>query len=51
GDRDSALDVNRSLGLGEVRVESTGVLHSDITIQLGRDWLEQQGAYLRSDLW
>jgi len=51
GDLDSALEVNRSLGLGEVRVESTGVLNSDITIQLGRDWLEQQGAYLRSDLW
>ncbi|NMG58048.1 LytR family transcriptional regulator [Geitlerinema sp. P-1104] len=51
GDRNSALDVNRSLGLGEVRVESTGVLHSDITIQLGQDWLEKQSSHPQSDLW
>ncbi|OAB62076.1 LytR family transcriptional regulator [Leptolyngbya valderiana BDU 20041] len=51
GDRDSAVDLRRSLGFGEVRVESTGVLQSDITIQLGRDWLDRQESYVRSDLW
>jgi len=51
GARDRALDLRRSLGFGEVRVESTGVLESDITIQLGRDWLDLQGSYIRSDLW
>jgi len=29
------------MGLGEVRVESTGVLNSDVTIRLGQDWVEQ----------
>lgn len=43
GDQASAATLQRSLGLGEVRVESTGVLASDITIQLGRDWLEDYG--------
>lgn len=42
GDRDSAEALQTTLGLGEVRVESTGVLNSDITIQLGRDWLKTQ---------
>jgi LCP family protein required for cell wall assembly len=44
GDRVAAENVKTSLGFGEVRVESTGVLRSDITIQLGRDWLELQGS-------
>ncbi len=38
GDDSSAFDVRRQLGIGEVRVESTGELSSDITIQLGEDW-------------
>jgi LCP family protein required for cell wall assembly len=42
GDIESAEMVHRYLGFGEVRVESTGALQSDITIQLGEDWLEQQ---------
>lgn len=32
--------IQQSLGVGEVRTESTGSLRSDITIQLGRDWLK-----------
>lgn len=40
GDKDSATAIRRYLGLGEVRVESTGSLASDITIQLGEDWLQ-----------
>lgn len=43
GDLASAETLQRFLGLGEVRVESTGVLNSDITIQLGRDWLDEYG--------
>ena len=44
GDTQMAEDVRRILGFGEVRVESTGVLESDVTIRLGRDWLQQQNA-------
>lgn len=42
GDIESAQAIRDALGLGEVRVESTGSLRSDITIQIGRDWLAQQ---------
>lgn len=43
GDRGSAETLQRFLGIGEVRVESTGALNSDITIQLGEDWLNTYG--------
>ncbi|MDX2096577.1 MAG: LCP family protein [Leptolyngbyaceae cyanobacterium bins.59] len=33
--------LRQSLGLGEVRIESTGNLESDVTIQVGRDWLKR----------
>ena len=46
GDFDSAESIQRFLGVGEVRVESTGSLESDITIQLGQDWLAEQGEAL-----
>jgi len=42
GDEASAAAIRADLGFGEVRVESTGSLASDVTIQLGQDWLEQQ---------
>ncbi len=38
GDNFSAARLRSELGVGEVIVESTGVLNSDITIQVGRDW-------------
>ncbi|MGK7888489.1 MAG: LCP family protein [Leptolyngbyaceae cyanobacterium] len=38
GDRLSATLLQQQLGFGEVRTDSTGVLDSDITIQLGQDW-------------
>jgi polyisoprenyl-teichoic acid--peptidoglycan teichoic acid transferase len=38
GDSQSAIAIQQVLGLGEVRIESTGSLRSDITIQLGEDW-------------
>ena len=43
GDVQSAEALYRFLGIGEVRVESTGNLYSDITIQLGKDWLDEHG--------
>jgi polyisoprenyl-teichoic acid--peptidoglycan teichoic acid transferase len=46
GDGATAELVQRLLGIGEVRVESTGVLNSDITIQLGADWAEGLGQAL-----
>lgn len=42
GDLDSAEALRQALGFGEVRIESTGNLRSDITIQLGKDWLREQ---------
>ncbi|NEQ96253.1 MAG: LCP family protein [Cyanothece sp. SIO2G6] len=44
GDRLSATLLQRQLGIGEVRTDSTGVLDSDITLQLGRDWLDLETA-------
>ncbi|NJL47549.1 MAG: LCP family protein [Leptolyngbyaceae cyanobacterium SM2_5_2] len=40
GDMATAEMVQRFLGIGEARVESTGALDSDITIQLGQDWVQ-----------
>lgn len=40
GDIESAKALQKALGFGEVRVESTGILTSDLTIQVGEDWLE-----------
>ncbi|OKH14614.1 LCP family protein [[Limnothrix rosea] IAM M-220] len=39
GDDLMAAEMRSNLGFGEIRVESTGVLSTDITIQLGEDWL------------
>lgn len=38
GDNLSAARLRSELGVGEVLVESTGVINSDITIQVGEDW-------------
>lgn len=40
GDTDEAQAIQKSLGFGEVLVESTGSLQSDITIRLGEDALK-----------
>ena len=42
GDDVSAAEIRANLGLGEVLVESTGIIGSDITIQLGQDWIQNQ---------
>jgi LCP family protein required for cell wall assembly len=38
GDALGAANVRANLGFGEILVESTGYLVSDVTIQLGKDW-------------
>lgn len=45
GDGTSAAAIQKSLGFGEVRVESTGQIVSDITIQVGNDWQKKQGGF------
>jgi polyisoprenyl-teichoic acid--peptidoglycan teichoic acid transferase len=42
GDVESAQAVRQALGFGEIRVESTGELQSDVTIQVGQDWVQRQ---------
>jgi LCP family protein required for cell wall assembly len=46
GDGATAEMVHRFLGIGEVRIESTGALNSDITVQLGQDWNQGLGESL-----
>lgn len=41
GDDGGAAALRAKLGFGEVLVESTGSLASDITIQIGEDWQQQ----------
>ncbi len=41
GDSQGAEAIQKALGFGEVVIESTGLLQSDVTIRLGRDWLEK----------
>jgi hypothetical protein len=40
GDLESAEEVRNTLGIGEIVLESTGSLESDVTVRLGRDWLD-----------
>ena len=41
GNDGSAIALRADLGLGEVLVESTGILGSDITVVVGRDWQQE----------
>jgi len=41
GDSNAAQAVQKTLEFGEVRVESTGYIISDVTIFLGQDWLQR----------
>ena len=43
-DEAGALDLAYALGVGEVVVASTGVLSSDVTIVMGKDWLARAEA-------
>ncbi|NES02630.1 MAG: LCP family protein [Okeania sp. SIO2F4] len=51
GDIQAAQAVQKSLGFGEVFVESTGYLKSDVTIQLGQDWLPIKDESQNSQNW
>lgn len=42
GDMESAQALQAILGVGEVRVEATGNIRADITVQLGADWAQHQ---------
>lgn len=42
GDPKGAEAIHQSLGFGEVLIESTGSLRSDVTIKLGKDWLKRK---------
>ncbi len=42
GDIKGAQAIRQSLGFGDVLVESTGYLQSDVTIRLGKDWLSKK---------
>ncbi|MBF2028956.1 MAG: LCP family protein [Oscillatoriales cyanobacterium C42_A2020_001] len=42
GDIKNAEALRQVLGVGEIRVDSAGDLNSDVTIQLGQDWLQKQ---------
>ena len=50
GDTQMAESLRQTLGFGEVVVESTGVIESDITIRLGRDWLQRQKQQTKPDV-
>ena len=41
GDDGGAAALRASIGVGEILVESTGNLGSDVSIQLGEDWKEK----------
>lgn len=41
GDDVSAIAMRAELGIGEVLIESTGIIGSDLTILLGEDWRRQ----------
>ncbi len=40
GNSESAQEMQLLLGFGEIKVESTGALESDITVRVGRDWVD-----------
>jgi polyisoprenyl-teichoic acid--peptidoglycan teichoic acid transferase len=47
GDRESAEKLREALGIGEVLIESTGDIESDITVRVGKDWLQANNILLK----
>jgi len=47
GDRESAEKLREALGIGEVLIESTGDIESDITVRIGKDWLQANNIPLK----
>lgn len=50
GDGSSAESIRNTIGFGEVRVESTGNIGSDISIQVGKDWSSQSTGVLQQSI-
>lgn len=50
GDRSSAEQIRNTLGVGEVILEATGILESDVTVRLGKDWLEVSTQILKNQI-
>jgi polyisoprenyl-teichoic acid--peptidoglycan teichoic acid transferase len=44
GNPEVAEGLSQLLGFGEVKVDSSGNLYSDVTIKLGRDWLQREAS-------
>jgi polyisoprenyl-teichoic acid--peptidoglycan teichoic acid transferase len=47
GDRESAEKLREALGIGEVVIESTGDIESDVTVRVGKDWLQANNIPLK----
>lgn len=45
GNPEVAQGLSQILGFGEVKVDSSGSLYSDVTIKLGRDWIQKEQMY------
>ena len=45
GNPEVAEGLAKLLGFGEVKVENSGSLYSDVTIKLGRDWIQTEQNY------
>jgi polyisoprenyl-teichoic acid--peptidoglycan teichoic acid transferase len=45
GNPEVADGLAKLLGFGEVKVENSGTLFSDVTIKLGRDWIQKERTY------
>jgi polyisoprenyl-teichoic acid--peptidoglycan teichoic acid transferase len=45
GNPEVAEGLSQLLGFGEVKVDSSGNLYSDVTIKLGRDWIQKEESY------
>jgi polyisoprenyl-teichoic acid--peptidoglycan teichoic acid transferase len=45
GNPEVAEGLSQLVGFGEVKVDSSGNLYSDVTIKLGRDWLQKEQEY------
>lgn len=45
GNPEVAEGISQLLGFGEVKVDSSGNLYSDVTIKLGRDWIQKEQSY------
>jgi LCP family protein required for cell wall assembly len=42
GNKDAATNLKQVLGLGNIEASSTGDLESDLTIRVGKDWIESR---------